>query len=391
MAVKHIIPLSVAILIVLGVVIVPTLALLPTDQKAPDFQLNDLSGKAYSLSSYRGKVVVIDFFGAHCPHCKEDVTTNLIPFYYEHYKNDAKVQFLSVEVNGADAATIESAFLDGVSVPWPVLTGGGSLAKSYDFSTVPTLYVIDPAGKVALTMQDSTNTQTLKATIDKLETPLVSPTPSHATNSSTLSDAKVNTNTTSSVNAPNATSTPSPTLSPTPSPPPEKEHSNSTQPVTPTEFTITAAPVTPSIQEQPSNVSVPHANSSSSGATNTVQPETQAAQPSALTSANNTSSNASTISPVSTTEGLATTSMVITAAPLDSLSSNSKTGQVTVASPTPVLAETTSETVQHVDALTGQTSNGASLPPQPVLELSILGIGLPAIVVGVAFLMMRKF
>jgi hypothetical protein len=43
------------------------------------------------------------------------------------------------------------------------------LVSTYNFQSTPTLYVIDPAGKVALSMQYPTNVQTLKSTIDALE------------------------------------------------------------------------------------------------------------------------------------------------------------------------------------------------------------------------------
>ncbi|MGZ4904081.1 MAG: hypothetical protein ACXV5I_04650 [Halobacteriota archaeon] len=56
--------------------------------------------------------------------------------------------------------------------------------------------------------------------------------------------------------------------------------------------------------------------------------------------------------------------------------------------------DTTNTTASDIATPTGQTnaqtSGVASLPPQPVLEFSVLGLGLPAIVVGVIYLMMRR-
>jgi peroxiredoxin len=147
---------------------VPALALLPNGQLAPNFQLKDLSGTAHNLSDYRGKVVVIDFFGYACSACISDAKTNLVPLYNTYYKNDAKVQFLSVEVNGGSAAQIQQ-YLQQTGVAWLVLAGGGSLVSTYNLQSTPTLYVIDPAGNVALSSQYPTNVQTLKSTIDTLE------------------------------------------------------------------------------------------------------------------------------------------------------------------------------------------------------------------------------
>jgi len=155
---------------------VPALALLPNGQQAPNFQLNDLSGNSHKLSDYRGKVVVIDFFGWACNPCISDAKTNLVPLYSTYYKNDAKVQFISVEVNNGGSAQIRQ-YLQQTGVPWLVLSGGSSLVSTYNIASTPTLYVIDPAGNVALSMEYPTNVQTLKSTIDALEsstTPVVS-------------------------------------------------------------------------------------------------------------------------------------------------------------------------------------------------------------------------
>ncbi len=60
----------------------------------------------------------------------------------------------------------------------------------------------------------------------------------------------------------------------------------------------------------------------------------------------------------------------------------------------PVTTDTTNATVPDIAVPTGQanaqTSSAASLPPQPVLEFSVLGLGLPAIVVGLIYLFIRR-
>ncbi|MGA7076416.1 MAG: redoxin domain-containing protein, partial [Halobacteriota archaeon] len=167
MVLKRIIPVTAVALLLIAFAVVPALALLPTGQQAPDFQLNDLSNQKHSLSDYRGKVVVIDFFGADCGACKSSATDDLVPLYNNYYRGDARVQFLSVETSGASAAYTSSNFVQPTSITWPVLVGGTNLVSSYGIPILPTVYVIDSTGKVALAMQYPVNVQTLKSTIDQ--------------------------------------------------------------------------------------------------------------------------------------------------------------------------------------------------------------------------------
>jgi len=168
MAAKRIMLLIAITVLLIASTTVPALALLQNGNPAPNFQLTDLAGNIHTLSDYRGKVVVIEFFGYACGYCISDAKTSLVPLYNTYYKNDTKVQFLGVEVSGVSNAYIQQ-FVQETGVPWPVGSGGSSVGPAYQVTETPTLYVIDPAGNVALTMLYPTNVQTLKSTIDALE------------------------------------------------------------------------------------------------------------------------------------------------------------------------------------------------------------------------------
>jgi cytochrome c biogenesis protein CcmG, thiol:disulfide interchange protein DsbE len=170
---KRIIPLVVVSFLVIAFTVAPALALLPMGQTAPDFQLYDLSNNARKLSDYRGKVVVFDFFSPYCGYCQQDAKNNLVPLYNTYYKNNANVQFLSIETSGASVSTIQSVYLAATGpIPWPILRNGGNVAAAYGIGVEPTVYVIDQAGKVALAMPYPINVATLKSTIDKLLGPV---------------------------------------------------------------------------------------------------------------------------------------------------------------------------------------------------------------------------
>ena len=165
---KRIFLLITVALLLVAFAVAPAIALLPNGQQAPNFQLADLAGTMHSLTDYRGKVVVIDFFSVSCSACKSSATNDLVPLYNSYYRDDARVQFLGIEVSGASAAETNSQFVKPTGITWPVLVGGTSNLLNSDGSTsVPTVYVLDFAGKVALATT-SIDSSTLKSTIDKL-------------------------------------------------------------------------------------------------------------------------------------------------------------------------------------------------------------------------------
>ena len=123
MATKRIVLLIAITGLLIASAAVPALALLANGTAAPNFQFTDLSGNVHTLSEYRGKVVVIQFFGAECGYCQNDAKDTLVPLYNTYYKNDAKVQFLGMEVDGSPNSEIQT-YVDVTGVPWPVGSGG---------------------------------------------------------------------------------------------------------------------------------------------------------------------------------------------------------------------------------------------------------------------------
>ena len=54
------------------------------------------------------------------------------------------------------------------TIPWPVLINGANVFSTYDVGVTPTVYVVDPAGKIAVAMPYPIDVATLKSTIDGL-------------------------------------------------------------------------------------------------------------------------------------------------------------------------------------------------------------------------------
>jgi peroxiredoxin len=115
---------------------------------APDFTLKNLSGKSFTLSSYRGKSPVLLAFGATwCPYCR-----NQVPKLIELRKNfkEQDLAIFGVDIQ-EDRATV-AAFGASKGINYEVLLDTNNKAASlYGVSGIPFFILIDRAGNVVLT------------------------------------------------------------------------------------------------------------------------------------------------------------------------------------------------------------------------------------------------
>jgi thiol-disulfide isomerase/thioredoxin len=116
---------------------------------APGFTGTTLTGSKLSLSSYRGQVVVLNFWGSWCVPCREEATT--LAAVASRYRPSG-VSFLGVDVRDTTASA--QAFVSQFHVGYPSVGDPGSLITA-DFSDVvpiaatPTTLVVDRTGHIA--------------------------------------------------------------------------------------------------------------------------------------------------------------------------------------------------------------------------------------------------
>jgi peroxiredoxin len=116
-----------------------------TGQKAPDFTLVDLAGKSVSLSSQRGKVVVLVFWAPWCPPCKEELQS--LNKLYQTYKSKGLV-VLAVSSDKSLASVKD--FIAKNPVAFDILFDDKlSVSRDlYKAFMVPTTFVIDRRGLI---------------------------------------------------------------------------------------------------------------------------------------------------------------------------------------------------------------------------------------------------
>jgi peroxiredoxin len=117
--------------------------------QAPAFSGTTLTGTQLSSSAYRGKVVVLNFWGSWCTACRSEAAT--LAVVAEQYRSKG-VSFLGIDVRDNTASAV--AFTRNHDIIYPSVSDPGDTI-TLDFSTVvpisstPTTLVIDKTGRVA--------------------------------------------------------------------------------------------------------------------------------------------------------------------------------------------------------------------------------------------------
>lgn len=141
-------------------------------QQIPDFTANTIDGKEYSISDFKGKVTVIDFWYTGCVPCKAEV-----PFYEALAKEmDGKdVQFLSVSLDTGDELMAEwRRVMKAKPADSKVLSlnlpGGfnSDLLPKLHITGVPRIMLIDKEGKIVDAYAKRPSDPKLKAQINKM-------------------------------------------------------------------------------------------------------------------------------------------------------------------------------------------------------------------------------
>lgn len=117
------------------------------DEPAPNWTLKGLDGKPVSLAELRGNVVIIDFWATWCGPCRKTMPL-LDKFYRMNKRENVKVFGIDVWERKAGPAEIK-AYIESKGYNFPILLGDKDIANNYSVRGIPTLFVIDPDGKIA--------------------------------------------------------------------------------------------------------------------------------------------------------------------------------------------------------------------------------------------------
>lgn len=110
---------------------------------APKFQLTTLSGEKRSLSNYRGRFVLINFWATWCSACNEE-----IKYLQKAYQNldSEQLTFLTISLDHNRRAL--EYFIQKNGYTMPVLYSQQKVIDDYKCHIIPVTYLIDPEGKI---------------------------------------------------------------------------------------------------------------------------------------------------------------------------------------------------------------------------------------------------
>ena len=118
-------------------------------QMALEFTQNDTLGKPVSLSSLRGKYLLVDFWASWCGPCRRE-NPNLVAVFNQYKNKGFQVLSVSLDRPGARERWLQAIHDDGLA--WTHVSDlqfwNNAVAKQYGIQAIPQNLLLDPTGKI---------------------------------------------------------------------------------------------------------------------------------------------------------------------------------------------------------------------------------------------------
>jgi peroxiredoxin len=116
-------------------------------KQAPEISLPDTEGKVISLSSFRGKYVLVDFWASWCGPCRRE-NPNIVEAYNKFKESNFTILGVSLDKN---PEAWKKAIIDD-NLSWTHISDlkywQSEVVPLYGFQSIPFNVLVDPAGKV---------------------------------------------------------------------------------------------------------------------------------------------------------------------------------------------------------------------------------------------------
>ncbi|MBP8849065.1 MAG: redoxin domain-containing protein [Breznakibacter sp.] len=120
-------------------------ALTKVGNQAPDFTFTNLKGESKTLTSFKGKVVLIDFWASWCTPCRAE-SPNVVAIYKKHSKNNFDI--VSISLDREEQAWKDAIQKDGLIWDNHFWDKEGKIANIYGVKTIPHTLLIGKDGTI---------------------------------------------------------------------------------------------------------------------------------------------------------------------------------------------------------------------------------------------------
>jgi cytochrome c biogenesis protein CcmG, thiol:disulfide interchange protein DsbE len=131
---------------------------------APDFTRTDIRGNVFSLSAYRGKLVLLNFWATWCGPCLTEIPKFVV---WQRTYGSAGLQIVGISMDDELAPVIRAQ--EKYQMDYPVLMGDPQLAERFGgVLGLPLSYLIDSDGRVVARYQGDLDLKRLESQIKSL-------------------------------------------------------------------------------------------------------------------------------------------------------------------------------------------------------------------------------
>lgn len=125
----------------------------------PDFHETDVNGKPLSISQFKGKVLLVDFWATWCPPCVREMP-DIQKAYNKFHDQGFEIVGISLDEDKNSLAR----FTADKKIPWPEFFDGkkweNKLAVKYGVDSTPTTYLLDRDGKIIKRLEPGDDVET---------------------------------------------------------------------------------------------------------------------------------------------------------------------------------------------------------------------------------------